>query len=122
MAPYYLEEVRKYLEAKYGAKALYESGLTVRTSLDPQLQRAANAAIDHGLRQVARRRGAWRKPGRNVLAEGHKLEEFKHDRWSRPIAEGDIVPAVVIRRRSSPGLRTSGRGVRTRRISFSRAT
>ena len=29
-APYFLEEVRKYLEAKYGAKALYESGLTVQ--------------------------------------------------------------------------------------------
>ena len=95
IAPYYLEEVRKYLEAKYGAKALYENGLTVRTSLDPQLQRAANAAIDQGLRQVARRRGAWRKPARNVLTEGHTLENFKHDRWARTIAEGDIVPAIV---------------------------
>src|SRR5687768_17561453 len=28
VAPYFLEEVRKYLEAKYGAKALYENGLT----------------------------------------------------------------------------------------------
>ncbi len=31
VAPYFLEEVRKHLEAKYGAKALYESGLTVKT-------------------------------------------------------------------------------------------
>jgi penicillin-binding protein 1A len=95
-APYFLEEVRKYLEAKYGAKALYENGLVVRTSLDPDLQRAANAAIDNGLRQVARRRGAWRKPARNILTEGHSIEGFKHDRWSRAIAEGDIVPAVVV--------------------------
>ena len=95
IAPYFLEEVRKYLEAKYGAKALYENGLTVRTSLDPQLQRAANAALDQGLRQVARRRGAWRKPGRNIVAEGHTIEGYKHDRWSRTIAEGDIVPAIV---------------------------
>ncbi len=94
-APYFLEEVRKYVEAKYGAKALYQSGLTVRTTLDPQLQQAANAAIDRGLRQVARRRGVWRKPARNVLVEGHSLEAFKHERWSRPIAQGDIVPAVV---------------------------
>jgi penicillin-binding protein 1A len=95
VAPYFLEEVRKYLEAKYGAKALYENGLTVRTSLDGELQRFANAAVDHGLRQIARRRGAWRKPARNILTEGHTLAGFKHDRWSRPIAEGDIVPAVV---------------------------
>jgi penicillin-binding protein 1A len=95
-APYFLEEVRKYVEAKYGAKALYENGLSVRTSLDPALQRAANAAVDRGLRQVARRRGAWRKPARNVLTEGHSIDGFKHDRWARTMAEGDIVPAVVV--------------------------
>ena len=88
--------MRKYIEAKYGAKALYENGLTVRTSLDAELQRAANRAVDHGLRQVARRRGVWRKPARNVLTEGHTLEAFQHDRWSRPMAAGDIVPAVVM--------------------------
>ncbi len=96
MAPYFLEEVRKYLEAKYGAKALYENGLTVRTSLDLDLQRVANAALDNGLRQVARRRGIWRKPASNVLAEGHTLEGFKLDRWNRAMNAGDIVPAIVI--------------------------
>lgn len=95
VAPYYIEEVRKYVEAKYGAKALYENGLTIRTTLDVELQQVANRAVDRGLRQVAKRRGIWRRPARNVLAEGHKLEEFRHDRWARPIAVGDIVPAVV---------------------------
>ena len=95
-APYFLEEVRKYLEAKYGAKALYESGLTVRTPLDLPLQQAANRAVDRGLRRVDKRRGVFRKPARNVLAEKHPLETFRHERWSRPMADGDIVPAVVI--------------------------
>jgi penicillin-binding protein 1A len=96
IAPYFIEEVRKYVEAKYGAKALYENGLTIRTSLDADLQRAANHAIDNGLRQVARRRGIWRKPARNVVAEGHAVDTFRHDRWARAIAVGDIVPAVVV--------------------------
>jgi penicillin-binding protein 1A len=96
IAPYFIEEVRKYIEAKYGAKALYENGLTVRTTLDAELQRAANRAVDNGLRQIARRRGIWRKPARNIVSEGHTLDGFRHDRWSRPIAAGDIVPAVVI--------------------------
>ncbi len=34
-------------------------------------------------------------PRRNVLAEGHQVDAFKDERWSRPIAAGDIVPAVV---------------------------
>ena len=93
-APYFLEEVRKYLEAQYGAKQLYESGLTVRTGLDMKLQEAANTAVDRGLRRVDKRRG-FRKPRRNVIAEGHKVETFNVDRWTHKIAEGDIVPAVV---------------------------
>ena len=91
VAPYFLEEVRKYLEAKYGAKALYESGLTVKTALDVKLQQAANKAVDRGLRRVDKRRG-FRKPRRNVIAEGQKVDAFKIDRWSRRINEGDIVP------------------------------
>jgi penicillin-binding protein 1A len=95
VAPYFLEEVRKYAEAKYGAKALYEYGLTIRTTLDGELQQVANRALDRGLRQVSRRRGTWRAPSRNVLTEGHTIEAFRHDRWGRPIAAGDIVPALV---------------------------
>ena len=106
-APYFLEEVRKYLEAKYGAKALYESGLTVRTPLDLDLQMAANRAVDRGLRRVDKRRGSFRKPQRNVLAEKHTLEGFRHDRWNRPMVAGEVVPAVV----TSVGGRR-GRGVR----------
>jgi penicillin-binding protein 1A len=94
VAPYFLEEVRKYLEAKYGAKALYESGLTVTTPLDIKLQQAANKAVDRGLRRVDKRRG-FRKPRRNIIAEGQKVDAFKTDRWARRIVEGDIVPAVV---------------------------
>ena len=93
-APYFLEEVRKHLEAGYGAKALYESGLTVRTALDLRLQQAANRAIDQGLRRVDKRRG-FRTPRRNVVAEGRTVDNFKHDRWARRMAAGDIVPAIV---------------------------
>jgi penicillin-binding protein 1A len=94
IAPYFLEEVRKELEGRYGAKALYESGLTVQTGLDMRLQDAANRALDAGLRRVDRLHG-FRKPRRNVIDERHAIEGFKHPRWDRPIAVGDIVPAVV---------------------------
>jgi len=93
-APYFLEEVRKHLEATYGAQALYESGLTVKTGLDLKLQQAANLAVDRGLRRVDKRRG-FRRPRRNVVAEGHTIDGFKIDRWARRMAPGDIVPAVV---------------------------
>src|SRR5688572_16841853 len=94
IAPYFLEEVRKELEQRYGAKQLYENGLSVQTGLDVKLQEAANQALTDGLRRIDKARG-WRKPARNVLAEGHKIESFRHARWDRPMHEGQVVPAVV---------------------------
>ncbi len=57
LAPYFLETIRTQLEEKYGAKALYENGLVVRTGLDPALQRAANQALSTGLRRIDKLRG-----------------------------------------------------------------
>ncbi len=93
-APYFLEEIRQHLEQEYGAKALYEGGLSVMSTLDANLQNIANRAVDRGVRAVDKRRG-YRRPTRNVLAEGHQVDAFKDERWSRPIAAGDIVPAIV---------------------------
>jgi penicillin-binding protein 1A len=94
VAPYFVEEVRKELESRYGAKRLYENGLSIQTALDVGLQEAANRALDEGLRRIDRRRG-FRKPRRNVVAEGHPVESFRHPRWERSMKASDIVPAVV---------------------------
>jgi len=94
LAPYFVEEVRKDLESRYGAKKLYENGLSVQTALDVKLQEAANRALDDGLRRIDKRRG-FRKPRRNVIAEKKTLDSFKDPRWERPMALGDVVPAVV---------------------------
>jgi penicillin-binding protein 1A len=94
IAPYFVEDIRKRLEQKFGADALYQAGLRVQTTLDAELQEAANAAVDRGLRRLDKRRG-YRRPARNVLAEKLTLAEFTSERWARPIAAGDIVPALV---------------------------
>ena len=94
-APYFAEEIRKTLEQNYGADALYHAGLVVQTTLDLDLQDAANLAIDRGLRRIDKRRSGYRKPRRNVVAEGMAIEAFKTARWSQPMVVGDIVPAVV---------------------------
>jgi penicillin-binding protein 1A len=94
IAPYFLEEVRKDLESRYGAKAVYENGLSVQTSLDVKLQDAANKALDNGIRQIDHLHG-FRKPQRNILAEKRSIDSFKHPRWDHAFEINDIVPAVV---------------------------
>jgi len=94
IAPYFVEEVRKDLEGRYGAKQLYENGLAVQTALDTKLQDAANRALDEGVRRIDHIHG-FRKPKRNVLDERHTVDGFKHPRWALPFSVGDVVPAVV---------------------------
>ena len=95
IAPFFVEEVRKHLEKQYGAKVLYENGLRVTTTLDAKLQEIANRSLEHGLRALDKRHG-YRKPKRNIVAERHTIEGYKDDRWTRPFASGDVVPAVVV--------------------------
>jgi len=92
-APYFVEEVRQQLEASFGAKQLYENGLSVQTSLDLPLQIAATRALQAGLRRLDQRRG-FRKPT-NLLDAGADLDAYRHPRWQGPMVVGDVVPAVV---------------------------
>src|SRR5262249_15061219 len=94
-APYFVEEIRKYLEDTYGAKQLYENGLSVQTSLDPKIQASAERALDDGLRRLDKRHGGFRKP-RNILSERHTLENFNTDDWKKLPEAGQIVPALVM--------------------------
>jgi penicillin-binding protein 1A len=55
-AAYFLEEVRRYLEHKYGADRLYHDGLRVYTALDPYLQRVAEDSMEVQLQRME----SWR--------------------------------------------------------------
>ena len=59
-APYFAEEVRRDLLARYGEKVLYGAGLSVRTSLDEQLQAASDKALRTGLIAYEHGHGGWR--------------------------------------------------------------
>jgi penicillin-binding protein 1A len=59
LGPYFAEEVRKHLDATYGTTLVVEGGLQVATTLDPAIQRAAEAAVRGGLVSLDHRKG-WR--------------------------------------------------------------
>ncbi len=56
-SPYFGEEVRRELIARYGEKALYGEGLAVRTSIDPKLQEIAVESLINGLMAYDKRHG-----------------------------------------------------------------
>ena len=69
-APYFAEAVRRELLARYGEKALYEAGLSVRTGLDPRLQAAADKALRDGLIAYAHGHEGWRGAIARIDAKG----------------------------------------------------
>jgi len=79
-ANYFVEQVRRDLYERYGEEQLYESGLSVRTTLDTHLQRAARTALRNGLRAYDQRHG-WR--GAVATLEANTT-------WTNALSEMDI--------------------------------
>src|SRR5438552_16785218 len=96
LAPYFFEELRKYLESTYGTEAVHERGLRVYTTLNISMQRAANLAVRDGLHSYDRRHG-WRGGMPNILKDNlGTLETYEDDDWRRPIEHGSYVTGLAM--------------------------
>jgi len=94
LAPYFVEEIRRYLEGKYGSDQVHEGGLKVFTSLDMDLQGAANRAVFDGLAAYDRRHG-WRGRLQNVLTGDVTMANYQHPDWESDPEINSYVHALV---------------------------
>src|SRR4051812_11316970 len=94
LAPYFAEEVRRYLERKYGSDEVHEKGLRVFTSLNTELQATANQALLDGLATYERRHG-WKANLANVIAEGIEPAKYESPDWGKPVRPGTYIHALV---------------------------
>jgi penicillin-binding protein 1A len=74
---YFTEEVRREIISRYGQTALYEGGLSVRTTLNPEMQRIARKAMQTGLIKYDTLRG-YRGPVTTIDVSGD---------WGMPLGE-----------------------------------
>jgi penicillin-binding protein 1A len=95
VAPWFVEEVRRELERRFGSDRVHEAGLKVYTTLDLELQKTANQAVLDGLAAYERRHG-WKGHLLNVIAGGSDVESFKHPDWNGPVSPGDYIHALVM--------------------------
>lgn len=98
LGAYFSEEIRQYIEKsdRYGVEDLYQRGLKVYSTLDLKIQQVAEAALQRGLRSFDHRRG-FRRPSRNLIAEGLDPETYKDPSWSNePYVVDKLYPAVVM--------------------------
>lgn len=93
IAPYAVEEIRKYLQKQYGQGMIQNGGLEIHTTLDGVWQQAANESVEKGLKVVDRRRG-FRKAELEYVTD---IEGAKLPGWNRAFEVGDSVQGIVQR-------------------------
>jgi penicillin-binding protein 1A len=102
-APYFVEDIRQFLERKYGTEAVHQKGLRVYTTLNVHLQQVAEQALRTGLREDDKRRG-WRGPKKNILKNPSELpgglpvglQNYSDEDWKAPLEAGHLVQGLVM--------------------------
>jgi penicillin-binding protein 1A len=96
---YFTDEIRRQLSRVFGEEEFFTSGMTVRATLDPEMQSVAAIALQRALEAYDRKQGAWR-------GTGLKLNETQLKDWRKALSElpmsrkifldGQWFPAVVL--------------------------
>ncbi|QYK43290.1 MAG: PBP1A family penicillin-binding protein [Paracoccaceae bacterium] len=96
---YFTEEISRQLSGRFGENEFFGGGLTIRATMDPDLQRAAARALRDALERYDRGLGIWRGTAKVVAADKLGSEAD----WRTALAEVDVprdvtgwFPAVVL--------------------------
>jgi len=89
---YFTDEIRRQLSRDFGEGEFFTGGLTVRATIDPQMQTAAALALRRQLEAYDRRRGEWR-------GTGQRLPEAVLDtetEWRAALRDTDVARDIVL--------------------------
>ncbi|MGH7153345.1 MAG: penicillin-binding protein 1A, partial [Acetobacteraceae bacterium] len=86
---WFADEARRELTAQFGENMLLEGGLTVRTSIDPDIQTVADRSVRDGLMAYDRKMGGWRGP------IAHLDEAGKGQDWAAALATVAKPPGML---------------------------
>ncbi len=96
--PYYTEQVRRYVEEKYGREVLYTQGLKIYTAANIEMQNIAQDEIVKGLYELDKRQG-FRGPLKRLAPE--EIESFSEKIQAElekdPLVVGRTTKGVVIK-------------------------
>ena len=87
---YFTDEIRRQLSNDFGEEEFFTGGMTVRATIDPEMQEVAAAALQRQLEQFDRGVGRWRGTGKSISAENLATEAD----WREALA-GTNVPRDI---------------------------
>ena len=85
---YFTDEIRRQLSGTFGQEEFFGGGLSIRATMDPELQELAARALRRGLEKYDRNQGVWRGTGKALPVE--KLSD-----WRPALAEVTELPRDV---------------------------
>lgn len=83
---YFTEEIARQLSKNFGEDEFYNGGLTIRATIDPDLQQEAAKSLREALEKYDRGRGVWRGTGKTVPADRLGSEAD----WRAALAEVEV--------------------------------
>lgn len=99
---YFTDEIRRQLSRDFGEDEFFSGGMTVRATIDPQMQGVAANALRRALENYDRSQGIWRGTGETLKPEDLVSEEAWRNALSNVRVARDIdlngtwYPAVVL--------------------------
>lgn len=93
-APWFTEQVRRYLVEKYGQDRVYNDGIEVTTTCDLALQATAQKAVTDGVSATDERAG-WRGAAEHLDEPGIAARVHELDRGLDSVVEGERYDGVV---------------------------
>ena len=94
LAPHFVEYIRQALVARYGEAMVYKGGLQVFTTLNLEMQKAAESAFLAGVRELDKREG-WRGPRRKV--DLGTIQATEPPSTDQPLKAGELGEGIVLK-------------------------
>ncbi|WP_343116999.1 PBP1A family penicillin-binding protein [Ostreiculturibacter nitratireducens] len=97
---YFTDEIRRQLSASFGEEEFFGGGLSIRATIDPDMQVVAAAALREALENYDRNLGIWRGTRKTIPAEQLESEEAWRAALAALKVPRDIAgwyPAVVLK-------------------------
>ena len=88
---YFTDEIRRQLTTNFGEAEFFTGGLSVRSTLVPEMQEYAAVALRHGLESFDRSRGLWRGTG-VVIEPGLLTDETQ---WREALAKSEVARDIT---------------------------
>ncbi|MEJ6401645.1 penicillin-binding protein 1A [Yoonia sp. 2307UL14-13] len=97
---YFTDEIRRQLSQNFGEEEFFSGGLSIRATVDPELQLSAEEALQRALEEYDRSTGEWRGTGVTVPEQALDSEET----WRVALRAADVPRNIALENRWYPAV------------------